>query len=178
MARTRRIDDVDQKILGLLNGQTRKTNQDKGYWTEKEKKRGYRYYYSHTSGDVKQVVRDLEEAYGEVYKLPTIRYRLDKLVDMGEIERTGNCGWGRSYTYRYITDEVRLERAKKKANAKFREEFASDLRDMLTAVGIRVDEDAYIDRHGDIEVNAADLARILRENYSFESELENESKSA
>jgi len=49
---------------------------------------------------------------------------------------------------------------------------------MLTAVGIRVDEDAYIDRHGDIEVNAADLARILRENYSFESELENESKSA
>jgi len=89
MARTRRIDDVDQKILGLLNGQTHKTNQDKGYWTEKEKKRGYRYYYSHTSGDVKQVVRDLEEAYGEVYKLPTISYRLDKLVDMGEINVPG-----------------------------------------------------------------------------------------
>jgi DNA-binding Lrp family transcriptional regulator len=177
MARTRRIDDIDKEILGLLSGETRITDIDSGHWWDYEKERGYKFYSSKDHGDVKTVKEDLERVTGERHKLATIRYRLSKLEEMGQIRRTGNCGWGRSYSYVYITDEERKQKAKKQAEREFRASFYESLKAMLESVNVEVPEWGSIDNDGMVEVRARDLARLLRANYDFEDVYDEESES-
>lgn len=148
MARTRKIDELDQVILDIMK--------------------------SLHSPSLKDIVYEVNLATMKNHKEPTIRYRLEKLRKMGEIRRKGICGWGKSYGYQYITDEDRVRIAKEMAAKKMRMAFSEDLKAMLKAVGISICEYANIDRDGDIEVNAKDLARILRENYEFETVYEEE----
>jgi len=173
MARTRKIDNIDEMILGIMSGDL----------THNDAK-----YFSASGADIECIAADLNQHEGAephnkrsyVHQPPTVRYHIRKLQDMGYLRQRGVCGWGRSYTYHYITDEERKQNALQLAQAKFRDSFADDLTDMLTAVGVETTDGYGIDRYGMIEVKATDIARLLRENYSFETvyEDENESQSA
>jgi predicted transcriptional regulator len=174
MARTRKIDAIDEAILGILSGERKNTDQSYTYWSDSDKEAGEKQYYSTGGDNVDHIWMDLNAETGQVHKKATIRYRLGKLVDMGRIDRRGICGWGRSYIYVYVTDAERQEKARKQANARFRADFTEDIKAMLASVGIRVAEYESVDEHGDIVVNASDLARVLRENYSFETVYEGE----
>jgi len=177
MARTRKIDKIDELILGVMSGEIVDTNVNV-YWRDKDKEAGQR-NYNVNSGSVEQIAEAVNRAAGCAmchnrnlwdYKLPTLRYHIGKLKDMGYLRQSGVSGWGRSYSYTVVTDEQKLERETQKRKNVFRKEFEQDMKEMLSSVGVTFNEYPIINLHGFIEVKASDLARILKENYSFENE--------
>jgi DNA-binding MarR family transcriptional regulator len=169
MARTRKIDELDQIILDLMGGKIRDTNVRK-WWSDEDKKTGYRKYYANGCS-IETIADTLREATGDKVKLPTVRYHIGKLVDMGYIKRTGNAGWGRSYNFSLVTDEEKAEKLFQKHLTERRNAFGEELTAMLAAVGITREDGFRVDRWGDVEIKATDLAKLLQENYTFETEV-------
>ena len=185
MARTRKIDKLDEIILGIMSGKFRDTRVRK-WWSNADKDVGSREYCANGSsvdniGESVNHFAGVAESYDTKmweHKLPTIRYHIQKLVKLGHLRRTGNAGWGKSYNYSIVTDEQKQEKESMQKQREFRARFAKDLQAMLTAVNVETDGDSvYVDQYGMIEVKASDLARLLRENYTFETEVVYEDQS-
>jgi len=164
MGRTRKMDEIDKLILGTMSGEIKDTDVE-GWWNPEDKKRGSREWI--VNGTSIDTIAYVLGKMGKSVKTPTVRYHIAKLVDMGYLKRVGAPGWGKSYRYFIVTEKEKQEKISEEKDINFREKFTNDLVAMLEAVNVKTDKWVGIGTDGMIEVNAKDLAHLLRENYAF-----------
>lgn len=121
MARKRKMDEHDDLILNFLRSKGDKTIEDVHHELNKSGK----------------------------YLMPTVRYRLTKLVDMNQLVRLGKCGWGQSYKYHFITSDEVIENLERVDELEKRTERSNALRESLAMIHIKcgpdiIDEDNYM----------------------------------
>lgn len=88
----------------------------------------------------------------------TIRNMLKAFVTEGLVRERGICGWGKSYSYQWVTAEERKKADERKKKFQKREKDVKTARKMLKDLGIPAEEN----RWGELEVSPATLIKILK----------------